>query len=196
MYFVLPPSLKFVLQNESATNVPEFKGRDETKGCNKRDILGETFVSGIPACALRLYPVKAVFAMFTVCNVHCVQFALCAVNPNSAFLTGCSPIPLTPFQLFSGQSSLFTSPAAIGVFVERLTSAQNHITLRCCTKQYLCLVLTCLQSLRRDSNTFHNQLYCQKHIKQNNGLRKYPDRQRGISSTTDQPCQNLVLETR
>ena len=121
-----------------------------------------------------------------VCNVHCVQFALYAVDPNSAFLTGCSPIPLTPFQLFSGQSSLFTSPAAIGVFVERLTSAQNHITLSC-TKQYLCLVLTCLQSLRRDSNTFHNQLYCQKHIKQNNGQRKYPDSQRGItiSSTTD-----------
>ena len=75
--FVLPTSLKFWLQNKSATNVPEFKGRDETKGCNKRDILGETFVSGIPACALCLYPVKAVFALFTLCNVHCLQFALC-----------------------------------------------------------------------------------------------------------------------
>ena len=119
IYSVLPTALKFDCNVLSATNVPEFKGRDETKGCNKRDILGETFVSGIPACALCLYPVKALFAMFTLCNVHCVQFALC-VDPNSAFLTsGCSPIPLTPFQLFCGQSTLFTLPAAIGLFCRK-----------------------------------------------------------------------------
>ena len=117
--FVLPTSLKFWLQNKSATNVPEFKGRDETKGCNKRDILGETFVSGIPACALCLYPVKAVFAMFTVCNL---QFALC-VDPNSAFHPSHWPL---------SNCFLDNPPAAISLFVERMTSAQNHITLRCC----------------------------------------------------------------
>ena len=124
IYSVLPPALKFDCNVLSATNVPEFKGRDETKGCNKRDILGETFVSGIPVCALCLYPVKALFAMFTLCNVHCVQCSLCAictvcVDPNSAFLIGCSPIPLTPFQLFCGQSTLFTSPAAISLFCRK-----------------------------------------------------------------------------
>ena len=73
IYSVLPTALKFDCNVLSATNVPEFKGRDETKGCNKRDILGETFVSGIPACALCLSCESC------LCNVHCLQFALCAM---------------------------------------------------------------------------------------------------------------------
>ena len=97
-------------------------------GMRRRDATRGTFlVKHLSRGFLRVhsvYPVKAVFAMFTVCNLHCVQCSLCAictvcVDPNSAFLTGCSPIPLTPFQLFCGQSTLFTLPAAIGLFCRK-----------------------------------------------------------------------------
>ena len=124
-----------------------------------------------------------------VCNVHCVQFAICTVCGSQLSI---SPIPLTPFQLFSGQSTRCNQSLCRK---NDFCSKSHHAKML-----YLCLVLAmaCLESLRRDSNTFHNQLYCQKHIKQNNGLRKYPDRQRGISSTTDltlpEPCIRNPVE--
>ena len=133
-----------------------------------------------------------------VCNVHCLQFALC-VDPNSAFLTGCSPIPhpTDPFPTVFRTIHPLHIARCNRCLCRKIDfcSKSHHAKML-----YLCLVLAmaCLESLRRDSNTFHNQLYCQKHIKQNNGLRKYPDRQRGISSTTDltlpEPCIRNPVE--
>ena len=132
IYSVLPPALKF-----DCNVSPQQMCLSSKAGMRRRDATRGTFlVKHLSRGFLRVhsvYPVKAVFAMFTVCNLHCVQCSLCAictvcVDPNSAFLTsGCSPIPLTPFQLFYGQSTLFTSPAAIGLFCRKID---------CCSKSH------------------------------------------------------------
>ena len=145
----------------------------------------------------------------SVCNVHFVQCSLCAI------CTVCNLHCVCGSQLSVSHQWLLTHPT--DPFPTVLWTIHPLHIARCngplcrkndfCSKShhakmlYLCLVLVMasLESLRRDSNTFHNQLYCQKHVKQNNGLRKYPYSPRDISSTTDltlvpEPCIRNPVE--
>ena len=160
-------------------------------GMKRRDATRGTFlVKHLSRGFLRVHSVSILWklclqcslcAMFTACNSHCVW------TPTQHFSPTAHPSHWPLSNCFVDNPPSSHCPLQSVSFVERMTSAQNHITLRCYTQQFLCLVLAmaCLQSLRIDSTLFITKTLLSEHIKQNDGQRKYPDSQRGISSATD-----------
>ena len=139
-YYVLPPALKF-----DCNVIPQQMCLSSKAGMRRRDATRGTFlVKHLSRGFLRVhsvYPVKAVFAMFTVCNLHCVQFALCVWTPTQHFSPAAHPSHWPLSNCFVDNPPSSHCPLQSVSFVERMTSTQNQITLRCCTQQYLCLVL-------------------------------------------------------